>query len=225
MVDIITAADAGPTQPFFFGASTLYRVSGASKAVTVAAVSGSSSEDHAYMWDPTTFDSKIFIRRDNNGVVDATQDYLTVPIQSLCVPIPAQNYTVWAGCTAPSARAKPVTDPILLGDLGLTTGTVELLLLYQDPPPAASACTAPDSWFIHIKSTGAAKSVINTVKFAGADMTGMMIVGSGGSREVFFSQSGKGANPAGVTQRTTQSVTGAGSLYGTPIIESWREVQ
>jgi hypothetical protein len=227
---------AGVGHPFHYGPAVLWRTGAADKEVTIAAISGSIYEDHAYMWGGA-FVSKIFMRRvlqaDGAATLDPNKDNLTIPIDKICQNNFVAGYVAnAANCTAgpPSVRAKPVMDPILIGDVSLTTNnsSVELLALYQDPP-AGGPCATGDSFFVHLKSTGLGAGtrfqLINSLKFAGQQVTGMTIVGSGASSEVFFTANSKGNNPSGVAQRTTATFTGAGSIYGAPVIESWREVQ
>jgi hypothetical protein len=220
---VIGPAEAGPAQPFHHAAAVLYRTGG---AATVAALSGSALEEHPYMWDPALgFESKIYLRREQGGSVEPVLDKLTRSISSICTP--SAGYLVPAGACPdgpPSGRARPVTDPVLLGDIDLAGGHVELLALYQDLPPPAAPCDPVSSWLVHLKSDGPRRGLVKAVKLAGTRLTGLAILGSPQRREIIFSavqRSGAGSTVKALG--ASPQVGGAGQ-FGAAILESWREV-
>lgn len=207
--------------PLYFSPAAYRRDSG---AVVLAVASGNYFEEGSggvnWMTDPL-FTSKIFLRREQGGTVDASGDTLTCAIDDICSCADIENPL--AGCSAPSDRAVPVSSALIVQDR--TTGSaLNTYFLYYDPPPDnPNSCGAMvgDSWVIQIQTDGATQSLKMAKKYEDTFISGLSVVGGGTEIALIKSGIGKGA------QASTETVSGNVAMPApkAPRVEVWREVR
>jgi hypothetical protein len=234
--------NGGVGHPFFFSPAALHREATQPPIagnVTLAVASGAYQSRDAYIAGPTPpsppgslmVSSMFMLTEDGAG---GTSEVFTCPVNGLCGACynggnvgPLKDCTLAAGCgapqtcSAPSARAQPVSSPVIINNK--TTGQVEAFFLYYDPPAATctgNAVSIGDTWLIRIGLTdGTKRELVEARRYSGMQGSGISIIGGGKDVGVVFGS--RTGSPGIGAQGAVKNVL----LTGNVVVEGWREVK
>lgn len=204
----------GADQPLFFSPAVWHK---GSDEVLLAQVSGSQEESKM----PTTSIATLFMRSETNGTVSTTDDFIECQVHQICSGSSYCPDSVPTGCTAPSSKAQPVGQPIILkNELTSSSSQYEAFFVFYDPP--SSVCATGSSWLIRISTNGTTQTLMAATEYVGVRATGLTVVGGG--LDVVITASGYGGKSAFI--QSALNNIGPNMLLGdAPYVEVWKEVK
>ena len=204
----------GGKSPFYYNPA-VYHVS--NDQVILAAISLAQDEKIP----PSGASSRLVIRSEQAGVVDAINDNLTCAITDICSQKPGCPDDIPANCVAPSARAKPVARPLIIdNELSSISSRFEVFYLMYEQ--SASPCGEGSSWLVRIATDGTTQQLVSATRYLGVRATGITPVGEG--VDLAITQVGvKGEKSSAFTVLDNLTAGGLGSII--PYVEVWKEVQ
>lgn len=209
-----TLLSLGAGAPFYYSPAALYI---GNDTVILAAVSDSQDEASP----AASVEAKLIIRSEKDGIVDLVNDTITCDVSDICSRSSGCPDDIPSDCTAPTAKAKPVSKPLLLqNEVSNGVFKYEAFYLVYDPP--TSACRTGKSWLIRISTDGTTQQLVSSVPYDDTRATGLTTIGGG--VDLAITHIGVDGLPSMAFAVMDNVLTG--NLIGlTPTIETWREVR
>jgi hypothetical protein len=170
----------------------------------------------------TPFISNLYLYTDDRASPPTVATKMSCAVDSLCT-CASFGGNVPGSCVNPSARAIPISSPMLVQNAA--NGELHALYLLYEPP--ANQCNGTtvavgNSYVVQVRLSGATVSLEKIIEHTNVKASALTVIGGGS--DIVISTSGTGSGAAGIVAVGGGAITPAPQA-GQANIETWREVR